>query len=346
MNEPDDLLGPLQQYATVAAYQRAVLELAASCDEVEAVRRHARLNNALAELESLASHSQQLAWLVSFGSPRSVRVQEASTREALWRRGVSRSTSGLPHPARATRLLALAATAPGAEVRSLLARLCAVRAFDALFSSKQPARIAAEAVGLVLAVDPLAVQRLEDAAMAADVEVVAVTARLARWMHAVGTPNAPDVAPPETDAARIALKAPILRGLRRRGARQHGRRIGRLAGEVPRQPEKAPAGGVVLPQCLTSSAKLGDLMAPLVIDFVTAAIAELVPGRSRRDGVHAFAERCADLVDAVAALLGQKPTSDHPGRAGWLENVLGLAPQSRWDVPPSGFELHSEPAAD
>jgi hypothetical protein len=344
VNEPADLLGPLQRLAAEGAYRSAVAELAAARDESDTGRRLERVRGALLQLEQLASPVQHLAWLTTFGSPRCVRLDEAAVRELLWRRGVNRSTDGLPYVARAARLLAAVAIAEATEVEGLLCRLRGVGAFDALAASEQPAWIAAEAVGLVLAVDPAAIHRLAAAATAAEIKSVAAASLLAAWMHALATAGAPDVAPPETAEARFVLVAPILRGLRRRGAREHGRRLGRLALESLRQRGGAIDGALALPMCLTATAQISAWITPLVIDFVTAAIAELAPGHSRRDGAHAFAERCPAVVDAAAAVFGATLTSDFTCRADWLERVLGLAPQPGWSSPRRSLGIPAEPS--
>lgn len=343
MNEPADLLVPLQRLAAAGAYDSAVAELTAARDEPDSERRLARLREALAPLERLAAPFRQLAWLATFGSPRCVRLDAVAVRESLWRRGVTRSTEGLLHLARATRLLAGVAVAPREEIGTLLRRLRIVGAFDTLVPSLQPECIAAEAVGLVLAVDPASIHQLAEAAVAAEIKSVSAASSLARWMHALAKEGAPDAPPPEGDAARFVLAAPILRGLRRHGAREHGRRLGRLAAENVRQRTGAADGSFQLPKCLTATAQVHDLMVPLVLDFVTAAIAEFAPKCSRREGAHNFADGCPAVVDAAAAVLGTMPNPDHVSRVEWLENALGLAPQPRWHLPSNSFELAVEP---
>jgi hypothetical protein len=295
-------------------------------------------------LEDLRAPARQLAWLTTFGSPLTVRLGAVGFREELWKRGVTRSMEGLSSSPRFASVLAAVATAAKSEIQGLLGRLQDTGAFGVLFRGNRPTSVVAEAIGMALAMEPAAVLVLAEAAAAMQLETLAQASRLAGWIQALCVAGAPDQSPPDGTAARVILAAPILRGLRRHGARALGRRLGRRAAERSRLRETYEAP--MLPRCLMPSSPIRDLMAPLVIDCVTAAIAELAPGRSTREGAHVFAERCPAWVDQVAAIFDCKTGPDYESRAGWLVGILGLAPQS--DPVPAQCRLRhfNEPGID
>jgi hypothetical protein len=224
------------------------------------------------------------------------------------------------------RLLRAVAHAPDETGPALLSRLDACHAFTELIPSRQPSNIAVEAVQLALSGSASEADRVVAAAARAGVESVTEVAQVAMWLHALKDPDAADVIAPDSHATRYCLTAPALRGLRRRGARAHGRQLGLKVAKVASKRSAPAQAPTTIPGCLTPSDATVDVMSPLLIDFVSSAIAQLAPERNIRDRAHLFASACPAACDAVASWIETRDHWDFESRVAWLERTLGLAP--------------------
>jgi hypothetical protein len=178
---------------------------------------------------------------------------------------------------------------------------------------------------------PAACANIRRTAAASSLDSISRVAALGEWLHALATPDAPIVKPPSTTLTQIALSLASLRGFRRRGARNHGRRVGR---QVHAAVRTLPRGSncdldLELPACLIGEESLRPAFAPLVQDFLSCAVAENAPPADPRQGVRTICECCPKLVrQAIEAhrFAGSHALDDAHDPSAWLEALFGLVP--------------------
>lgn len=326
MHEPRDLTTSLERLRCGADFSSASSLLREAGQSQEPSRCLQQILHALVTIERMPSPLQRLTWLAIMASPRCLRIDHSRTIGDLWEGGICRSLDGLSLSLGAVRLLRAVAHAPDETGPDLLSRLDACHAFNELIPSRQPPAITAEAVQFALSGSASEADRVATAATRAGVESVTEVAQIARWLHALKDPDAPDIAAPDSRATRYCLTAPALRGLRRRGARAHGRQLGLKVADLASKRSDPQTARKSIPACLTPSDATGDVMRPLLVDFVSSAVAQLAPGRNIRDRTHLFASLCPAACDAVASWVEPRGHWDFESRVAWLERMLGLAP--------------------
>ena len=325
MHEPRDLTTSLERLRCGADFSSATSLLREASQSQDPSRCLKQILRALVAIERMPSPLQRLTWLVTMASPRCLRIDHSRTIGDLWEGGICRSLDGLALSSGAVRLLRAVAHAPDEMGPDLLSRLDACHAFNELIPSRQPPAITAEAVQFAFSGSASEADRVLTAATRAGVESVIEVAQIAGWLHALTDPDAADVITPDSHATRYCLTAPALRGLRRRGARAHGRQLGLKVAKVASKRSAPAQAPTTIPGCLTPSDAIVDVMSPLLIDFLSSAIAQLAPQRNIRDRAHQFASACPAVCDAVASWVEPRDHWDFESRVAWLERMLGLA---------------------
>ena len=326
MHEPRDLTTSLERLHCGPDFSSVSNLLREAAQNQDPARCLQQVLHALVAIERMPAPLRRLTWLTTMASPRCLRIDHSWTIGNLWEGGICRSLDGLSLPSGAVRLLRAVAHAPDETAPALLSRLDACHAFNELIPSRQPPNITAEAVQFTLSGSALEADRVAMAAARAGVESVTEVAQLARWLHSLKDPDTADVAAPDSRATRYCLTAPALRGLRRRGARAHGRRLGLHVANVASKRSATQPARTTIPSCLTPSEATVDVLRPLLVDFISSAIAQQAPERTTRDRAHWFVSACPAVCDAVAAWSEQREQWDFDSRVAWLERTLGLAP--------------------
>lgn len=327
MIEPSGLLAPLDRLRRRQQFEAATGLLVRAAGAPNFPEAHRQFLPAIPSIESLPPPLQRLTWLSTLGSSGIGRRHHSRVIDELWSRGIGRSLDGVTAPSGLSQLLATIAAGHVQRMASDLAWAEATHAFSELLPSRQPRSIASEAVCLMTVCSAEQLDRLAMQSEEAKIPDIADIARAARWLHALSTPDAPDAPAPHAALARWMLTAPALRGLRRRGARRLGRRLGRTARQPFHAHASAAASSRSIPMCLRPPEGTADVMAPLLMDYLTSGIRELWHGteRSMRDGAHEFASRFPDACDEIAGFVDGARTTDFRTRLEWIELHLALA---------------------
>ncbi len=289
------------------------------------------LREALPLLQKLAPSMQRLAWLQSYGMPSELRMQSGRSIDALWNRGINRNLDIWPHARGLAHLASAWSDASDDAAAALMAQVASTHAFSTLAGDATDEEFAWEGIWLMQSAGPSACANIRRTAASSSLDSVSRMAALAEWLHALATPDAPMVAPPATELTQNALSLPSLRGLRRRGARTHGRRIGRQIHGAVRTLSRGSNRelNLELPACLIGDESLRPAFAPLVQDLLSCAVAENAPHADLRQGVRTICECCPKLVrQAIEAhrFAGSHALDDAHDPPAWLESLFGLVP--------------------
>jgi hypothetical protein len=258
-------------------------------------------------------------------------MQSGQSIDALWNRGINRNLDIWPHARGLAHLSSAWSDASDDAAAALMAQVASTHAFSTLAGDATDEEFAWEGIWLMQSAGPSACANIRRTAASSSLDSISRMAGLAEWLHALATPDAPIVAPPSTEMTQIALALASLRGLRRRGARSHGRRIGRQVHDALRslsRGSKRPLD-LELPACLIGADSLRPAFAPLVQDLLSCAVAENSPHADLRQGVRAICECCPKLVRcAIEAhrFAGSHAIDDAHDPQAWLESLFGLVP--------------------
>jgi hypothetical protein len=327
--ETRDAIRAVRSLSDTALYGQAIarLSVAAGIDPASGARQH--LAEGLPVLRKLSPGLRRLAWLESFGRPRERRMQPAGAMLELWERGINRSAEVWSHTRGLARLAAAWSNASHHEGSTLMRDLAATHAFEVLAGDATEEELAWEGVWLMLMIGPGGCANIKMCAEFASLESLQQVSAEAEWLHALATPDAPDVAPPTSTLTRIAVTLAPLRGLRRRGARANGRRIGRYVHQSLQTLTRGSTRNldVRLPACLVGDESLRPKFAPLVQDLLTCAIAENAPHADLRQGARTICECCPTLLMQsieTHRFAGSHAPDDSSTPLDWLESLLGL----------------------
>lgn len=313
--EPN-LVGALHRLQVTAPYAEAAAKLEAAVVHDEPVRGLTLLLDALAGLEQLPRSLRRSCWLKTFASPRRLRADEHGLILRLWRSGISRSANGLGLPGGVARLLCIAATSPPANLRALLDRMADCEAFNILLGDRDATGIATDAAHLLCISGAAPCSALDEAmsagARGAEREICAIAA----WLHSLESVSAAPRHPPDCEATRILLAAPLVRGLRRRAARMHGRVRGREA----RLAIAAPEPGTVdnLPPFLDAHGTRIEGLDTLVVEWMASLMAELALTSAPEERAQLLVRRFPAIVVTVRKSIGL----DNSAASEWLEQLL------------------------
>ena len=324
-------IGELRALSSAALFEPAVVRLAAAArsDRASAIQQH--LAEAIPFLGGLSPSMQRLAWLQTFGMPRDRRHAPALAQMDLWRRGINRVAETCPHSCGLAPLAMGLSEVPCDAGVSLLRAIASTHALETLLGDASHEALAWEGVWMMQAINPAGCTNIRLLARDASIDTLSEVAALAEWLHALATDGAEPVHPPASRLTDIALVLTQLRGLRRRGAREHGRRIGRHVRQTMRTLSRGSTRelDVELPRCVIGSEPMRPRLAPLVQDLLSSAVAEADPSTDLREASRAISECCPALIDqAIAAhsFPGSHAPTDTRDRPYWLESLLGLVP--------------------
>ena len=324
-----------QPYA--AAHERLMLARAARTRG--AALQHIR--EALPFLRILPNSLRRLCWLSTFGAAGPRRERCSRSINDLWESGIGRSLDGVSATLGVAGLGSMCAELPPEEGAAVLRDIAFTEAFSTLMAVAGPEAVVREGVELALSTPVVDYANLEAAAKSVGLTQIAEAAAVARWLLAISNSELPQVGPPSASTMVIVLSLPCLRGLRRRGCRGHGRRIGQhvangLKGLSRGSTRKFELG---LPYCLRGTSETRPLLAPLVIDLLSCAVAELSLRGEFRDGAQLLARSCPVLLnDAHIELHEHAAPASHDSdvaRSEWLELLLGIRAFN--DEPPTDF---------
>jgi hypothetical protein len=318
-----------------AAYERLMLARAAKTDG--AALQHTR--EALPFVRRLPNSLRRLVWLSTFGAAGPRRVRCSRSINDLWEAGIGRSLDGVCAPLGVARLVSMCVELPAEEGAAVLRDIASTEAFSTLLVLAGPEAIAREGVELALSAPSADYDNLEAAAKSLGLTQIAEAAAITRWVLAISSPELPQVGPPSASSTTIVLSLPCLRGIRRRGCRSHGRRIGQhvmngLRGLSRGSTRKFELG---LPQCMRGTSETRPLFAPLITDLLSCAVAELSLHGEFRDGAQLLARSCPLLLNAAYRELHDEAASashNSDVASDWLESLLGIRP------------FHDEPTND
>lgn len=311
-----------------AAVQTRLLAAANSTRSTTALQL---LREALPLLQKLSPSMQRLAWLQTYGMPCERRMRSGRSIAALWSRGINRNLDIWPHARGLAHLASAWSDTPDNAAAVLMEQIASTHAFSTLAGDATDEEFAWEGIWLMQSVGPSACANIRRTAAASSLDGLSQTAALGEWLHALATPDAPMVAPPSTELTQIALSLASLRGLRRRGARNHGSRIGRQVQGAVRALSRGSNRelNLELPACLLGEESLRAAFAPLVQDFLSCAVAENAPHADLRQGVRTICECCPKLVrQAIEAhrFAGSHALDNAHDPPAWLESLFGLVP--------------------
>ncbi len=317
-----------QQYA--AAYER--LMLAREATTRGKALQHTR--EALPYIRSIPNSLRRMLWLSTFGAPKHRRERCSQGISELWEAGVGRSLDGISTPLGVARLASMCAELPPKEGAAFLRDIASTEAFSTLLVFAGAEAVVREGVELALLAPTIDYANLAAAAQSAGLTQIAEAAAIARWALAISNPELPQVGPPSVTSTAIALTLPCLRGLRRRGCRSHGRRIGQHVRQGIRGLSRGSTRSLdlALPHCMRGTTETRPLFAPLVTDLLSCAVAEVSLSSEFRDGVQLLARSCPLLLrDAALEINGDATSLSHESdvaRSNWLESLLGIQPFS------------------
>jgi hypothetical protein len=212
-----------------------------------------------------------------------------------------------------------------------MGQIASTHAFSTLAGDATDEELAWEGILLMQMAKPTDCMNIRCTADASSLESISQMAALGQWLHAIATPNAPMLAPPAGPLTQIALSLAPLRGLRRRGARDHGRRIGRHVQQSIRTLSRGSKRelDLELPACLLGAEALRPTLAPLIQDLLSCAVAENAPYGNLRQGVRTICECCPVLVrQAIEAhrYAGSHALEDSHDPPAWVDSLFGLVP--------------------
>jgi hypothetical protein len=317
-------LAAREGHATAVARLRLSLKASRRSES----RQH--LIEAIPHVRLLPRSVRRLAWLEVFGSPARRRSRAVERVNELWKRGIGRSLDDLTTSSGAAELIAVCADPSIEATTDLLGSLARLDAFTTLVGDAGTEAWTAETIELALRSDPVECMAIEEGARRCGLPEIAEVASTARWIHAVRSPEAGQIPPPTGDLVRQVLLIPSLRGLRRSGARVHGRTMGR---KVLEGIQSAARGAtkvveVSLPVCFRGEPPIRALLAPLVRDFLCKCVAEICGYRDRGEGVEILARNAPQLVIEAAAEIephALPPDAQEAFRTEWLAMAVGLA---------------------
>lgn len=318
--EPEDLTHRLRPLLATVAFPDSIRLLTNLARSDNLATAHHQLERVLANLTLLPHSLRRLAWLHTFASPELVRLISHRVAVHHWEIGVGRRWNLMETAGGASHLLGIVARSPAAGHAGLLLRLGESEAFTALLPRNESNLIAAEAANLSSTCTAVDCFSMYEATKPDKQPSVRETCHLAAWLRALLTPGSGNVPPTESDACILLCTAPLFRGLRRRGARAHGRAIGiALRNVTTSQPSSESR---VVPMPLTGGDRTSPLLAPLVVDFLIAAMSELEPTPDPRRRIKKILLRAPELVGAVRNAVGSAElmTTDR-----WLDSVMGVA---------------------
>jgi hypothetical protein len=271
-----------------------------------------------------------MAWLQTYDLPHARRTRASQLQLRLWRRGINRSTIGPVQLSGLTRLAAAWRDARDASEAELLRSIASMDAFEVLIGPASESDLAWEAIALHDAVDGPGSSNIRTLAENAELAKLAEAAAVAAWLHGLTGDTSDHPRPPSSRLTAITLALPELRGLRRRGARRHGERIGRFIAEATRNLSLGSKRvlDVDLPPCLAVDEPLRRLAAPLAQDLLSRAAAACSAKPDLDLKVRLIAECCPRLIDAAKTLHDFEGSHARPCEASrhhWLKSLLGLA---------------------
>ena len=314
--EPN-LVRALRHLQVTAPYAEAAAKLEAAVVHDLPARALTLLLDALTQLEQLPRSLRRSCWLRSFASPRRLRADEHHLVLRLWRSGIGRSANGLGLPGGVARLLCIAAASPPANLRALLDRLADCEAFNVLLGDRDATGIATDAAHLLCIAGAATCLALDEAMSAggrgAEREICAIAA----WLHSLESVSAAPRHPPDGEATRIILAAPLLRGLRRRAARMHGRLRGRDARASIGLPNAGPVDSR-LPLSLDARGTRVEGLDVLAVEWVASLMAELEPSSSPEERAQLLVERFPAIVVTARESIGPQNSA----ASAWLEQLL------------------------
>lgn len=319
----------LQSLSCAPLFEPAVASLSAAAQSTRPAVIQEHLQRAMPYLRHLSPSMQRLAWLQSYGMPRERRRGPARAQSNLWCGGINRIAEPCPHTSGLARLAMGWSDAPHGSGSALLREIASTRGFGTLADSATDEELTWEGVWMMHEVDPRGCRNIRILAADASLNRLAEVAALAEWLHALATEDAASMPPPDSPLTEIALVLTQLRGLRRRGARNHGRRIGRQVRQATQSLSRGSKRelALALPSCLSGGAALRPMLAPLVQDLLSCAVAELALNSDLLQGTHTLSECCPLLLDqAIETHVnpGTHDSIDRTCRRSWLASLLGL----------------------
>jgi hypothetical protein len=321
----------LRSLSCGTAYAPVQTRLLAAASSTRSTTALQLLRETLPLLQKLSPSMQRLAWFQTYGLPCERRMQPGRSVTALWSRGINRNLDIWPHARGLAHLASAWSVASDEAAATLMAQVASTHAFSTLAGDATDEEFAWEGVWLMQSVGPSACASIRGAADHSSLDSIAQIAACGEWLHSLATPDSPMAAPPSTNLTRIALSLTSLRGLRRRGARDHGRRIGRQVHAAVRSLSRGSSRelDLELPACLIGPESLRPVFAPLVQDFLSCAVAENAPHADLRQGVRTICECCPKLVrQAIEAhrFAGSHALEDAHDPPAWLDSLFGLVP--------------------
>lgn|GEM_PF-5596274 len=324
-NELLDSLVKLKSLACSKQYKAACSQLLIACTATTRGKAQQHIREAVPHLRLLPQPIRRLAWIATFGALDGRRVRAMASINELWDRGISRSLDALVMPSGAMLLAAACSEVVRAESVQLLRDVGDMDGFATLLRSAEAQVLAIEAIDLWLLIPASGCEILADAADKSSLNEIAKIASLAHWLHALGSPSIAQVPPPEGHETQALLTMPCMRGMRRRSARVQGRHIGAHTASALR-PLTQGAKKIMnlgLPVSMKGGASIRPLLAPLITDLLSCAVATLAPHGELREGAHALSQNCPRLIDEAMAEL-QVPLSAG-SRVAWLKSLLGIS---------------------
>lgn len=314
--EPN-LVGDLRRLQVTFPYAEAASKLEAAVANNEPARGLTILLEALSRLEELPRSLRRSCWLRSFASPRRLRADEHDLILRLWRSGIGRSANGLGLPGGVARLLCIAAASPVGDLRALLDRLADCEAFNILLGDRGSTGVATDAAHLFCIAGEATCSALDEAMSAGTRGAEREICAIAGWLHSLESASAVPRHPPDCDATRTLLVAPLVRGLRRRAARMHGRHRGRDA-RLALVARKAGTVNGHLPPALDARGTRIDGLDVLVVEWMASLMAELEPAPVPEERAQLLVERFPAIVVTARKSIGP----DNWAASVWLEQLL------------------------
>ncbi len=332
--ELHDCLAKVRSHSCAQRFESAIQCLALAANHSHASGARKLLQEALLHLRALPTSMRRLAWLQTYGLPAARRTRASELQRGLWRRGINRSALGPAPICGMTRLAAAWRDARDGADAMLLQDIASTGAFEVLIGSASDDDLTWEAIALHDAVDGAGNSNIKMLATKANLDELEKASALAAWLRGLSD-DAPDHPhPPSSRLTAIALAMPELRGLRRRGARQHGSRIGRSVAEATADLSRGSKRvlEVDLPPCLVADDPLRPLVAPLVQDLLSCAAAACSARPDLEFKIRNMAECCPRLLDSAMTTHDFEGSPARPGgmdRLYWLQSLLGLVTLER-----------------
>ena len=324
-----DCLAQIRSHACAQRFESTILCLASAANHLHASGARQHLQEAIPHLRALPPSMRRMAWLQTYGLPAARRARRSELQLRLWRRGINRSAIGPVQLSGLTHLAASWRDARDGADTELLRSVASMDAFEVLIGSASDDDLAWEAVALHDAVDSAGNSNISALAEKAEFAQLAEAAGIAAWLHGLTGDASDHPRPPSSRLTAIMLALPELRGLRRRGARKHGERLGRSIAEATRNLSLGSRRvlEIDLPPCLGVDEPLRPLAAPLVQDLLSSAAASCSVNPDLDLKVRLIAECCPRLLDAARAMHDFEGSNARPrglDRLFWLESLLGL----------------------